>query len=523
MARALLSRQGLSVGRPTTFGDSPNIDMSMLMNIIHPIGSILMLADQTDPHNIIGFEGTSWDKIPEDCFLYTGAESLGDDSSNETSGSTVLTETQIPGHKHTIGGHTHTVAAHKHSIADHSHTVDSHTHGMTHNHTSTSHTHTFDHTHGLNHGHRLGEHTHGIADHKHDIDAHVHAIDGHTHTLNSHTHGIDVNRAAFRNHTHIIGSHTHNLGPIFKGHTHSMHHVHKITKHDHAIWQHAHVLGENGGGFARVMNMLSFGNHTAHIEDAEGTLSHVSVNNSYRDSGPGSSHTRSQINIQIDNHNHTVGLASYLTGQEVTDDFPRTLPNNDSDSGGPSKDYTGNANYSHYPNDYNTGDVYLDLYTQKWPTTGEAIGDGSGEVDFHADTESGGSGSTESGGSGRTTGSYVAGQATDGSGYTSNVSLVTGVPTSEDDPPSVIDFEGNTGNASTNTTSGVAASIADSTKTDTDSSSVSVNNTTLATNDNTEQISGGTALTTDSYGDSLGHSHSINMRRVHVSAWVRVS
>ena len=79
-----------------------------LFNLIYPIGSIYLSVNATSPATLFG--GT-WEQI-EDSFLLSagstyaagttgGAASATSDSpSNDTSGSTVLTENQIPSHRH---------------------------------------------------------------------------------------------------------------------------------------------------------------------------------------------------------------------------------------------------------------------------------------------------------------------------------------------------------------------------------------------------------------------------------------
>lgn len=90
----------------------------VLLDYCHPIGSIYLSDDPTDPSELFG--GT-WSPL-EECYLRIGEPGTGG------SDTVTLVLNNLPSHSHGMA-HTHTMA-HTHPGPSHTHTGPSHTHGV---------------------------------------------------------------------------------------------------------------------------------------------------------------------------------------------------------------------------------------------------------------------------------------------------------------------------------------------------------------------------------------------------------
>lgn len=133
---------------------------SDLIDVIYPVGSIYMSANNVNPKKLFGGQ---WEVFGQGKTLI-GKAADGTFGTLGATGGATSKNIQVNAHTHAIS-HTHTIASHSHTIA-HTHTVNahshsiSHTHGMSHNHTVgntvLSATQLTKHTHGFNgtNGHR---------------------------------------------------------------------------------------------------------------------------------------------------------------------------------------------------------------------------------------------------------------------------------------------------------------------------------------------------------------------------------
>ena len=96
------------------------ISIAAIQNALHPVGSVYLTIGNTNPASLLGF-GT-WSALSSG-YLRTGASAASGGSL--TSGSTAITEAQMPAHTHSLSSHTHDWSnSHSHGI-----TQTAHSHG----------------------------------------------------------------------------------------------------------------------------------------------------------------------------------------------------------------------------------------------------------------------------------------------------------------------------------------------------------------------------------------------------------
>lgn len=92
---------------------------SSLVDLIYPVGSIYMSANNVSPTALFG--GT-WEKIEGRFLLGTSSTyTLGAKDGEATH---TLTAAEMPTHSHGMNGHTHSVGAHAHGLNGHTHNMD---------------------------------------------------------------------------------------------------------------------------------------------------------------------------------------------------------------------------------------------------------------------------------------------------------------------------------------------------------------------------------------------------------------
>jgi len=88
------------------------LDITALLNVFYPVGSVIYSSNATNPKNRSGWSDTTWDQVAEGRFIVgvgKGIDSRGDDRSfaaGETYGEYfhVLTEKEMPSHRHGFTG-----------------------------------------------------------------------------------------------------------------------------------------------------------------------------------------------------------------------------------------------------------------------------------------------------------------------------------------------------------------------------------------------------------------------------------
>lgn len=112
--------------RDVSWASPSQAGVNEIANMIYPIGSIYMSVNSTDPSTLFG--GT-WERL-KDRFLLSAGDSY---SAGNTGGEAnhKLTESELPGHTHTLSSHTHSLQSHTHSLQSHTHSGPSHTHTVT--------------------------------------------------------------------------------------------------------------------------------------------------------------------------------------------------------------------------------------------------------------------------------------------------------------------------------------------------------------------------------------------------------
>ena len=559
MSRALISRRGIGIGMAPVLGAGGGLELRDILNVVYPVGSVLLLANDQRPEIALNFAGSVWDRIPHN---YVIASTLGEEGTftegdNAATGSTTLAKADIPEHSHTISGysqevgsHTHTGPSHNHALSDHTNTVPAHSHLMAHTHTIPSHTHTMP-----SHSHGIGKHIHrynyktGVEEHSHDIPGHSHTTPAHVHEIENHTHKLEAITHEFVDHKHEIGNHVHDIRGALKLHIHDFQNV----DHAHFLPVHSHEIEMAGAGSMNIHGILGYSSNpnnsqAMHVTDRSGVFAVNSVDPSHPDdpnltnvrknsstAGPGSSHSQNTLFFRIGSHTHnTKGDATYYPNLDSTG---QTL---------------GQSNFHFLPSG-TTGIGKLDpdeiletAVASESFHTGSVVGDYEGSVEFEAETNEGGAG--------RTVGDYKDGQKTDGSGTTGTV---TGLSTDsggvgitehtgqtgtgfvrvvndedeyEDEPARTEDSE-----IAPDEVDGLATvdMPADSrTGSYPDEGSISTGssgsgNTGDSGTGNTGGAGGFTvtfaAKNTGSYGAAanVGHSHMINLNRIKVNVWQR--
>lgn len=123
-----------------------------IVNIIYPIGSIYMSANNVNPEKLFGGQ---WEIFGQGKTLI-GKASEGTFGTLGATGGETSKNVNVAGHSHDIT-HTHGINSHDHTIS-HTHTVNSHTHAIGHTHNVPDHTHaigntTLTYTQTASHGH----------------------------------------------------------------------------------------------------------------------------------------------------------------------------------------------------------------------------------------------------------------------------------------------------------------------------------------------------------------------------------
>ena len=117
-----------TIKRDTTDTLSDDSTINAIANIIYPVGSIYMSANDVNPSVLFG--GGTWEKI-EGKFLLSSYGSTYTLGSTGGEANHTLTVDEMPSHTHIQNEHTHTQNAHNHSQNSHNHTQNSHYHAMT--------------------------------------------------------------------------------------------------------------------------------------------------------------------------------------------------------------------------------------------------------------------------------------------------------------------------------------------------------------------------------------------------------
>lgn len=108
------------------------VSINAIANIIYPVGSIYMSANDVDPSLLFGGE---WEKI-EGKFLLSSYGSTYTLGSTGGEANHTLTVDEMPSHTHTQNAHTHKQNEHNHTQNSHNHTQNAHYHAMTGNKTT---------------------------------------------------------------------------------------------------------------------------------------------------------------------------------------------------------------------------------------------------------------------------------------------------------------------------------------------------------------------------------------------------
>ena len=87
-----------------------------LFDLLYPIGSIYLSTNNINPNTLFG---NTWEQI-QDTFLLAAGSTY---SAGSTGGEAkhTLTESELPGHTHTLSSHTHSLQSHTHSGPSHDH------------------------------------------------------------------------------------------------------------------------------------------------------------------------------------------------------------------------------------------------------------------------------------------------------------------------------------------------------------------------------------------------------------------
>ena len=117
-----------------------------LFDLLYPIGSIYLSTNNVNPGTLFG---NTWEQI-QDTFLLAAGSTYSAGSTGGEANHT-LTESELPGHTHTLSSHTHGLSSHTHSMQSHTHSLSSHTHSLS------------------SHTHSLSSHTHGLSSHTHSV------------------------------------------------------------------------------------------------------------------------------------------------------------------------------------------------------------------------------------------------------------------------------------------------------------------------------------------------------------------
>lgn len=178
---SLDSNGNLVVNSISTNGSTGIINDESICNLIYPVGSIYLSINNTNPKVLFG---GNWESI-SGYYLYagTGGTTAGSNTSgtpsNNTSGSTTLSVSQIPSHTHTMSSS----GAHKHQYQGYW-TVPSQTSSY----------------HAISRNKVNGDPLETPSSMVSDSGAHTHTLNntgggsGHTHTLSSHTHSVNPKR-----------------------------------------------------------------------------------------------------------------------------------------------------------------------------------------------------------------------------------------------------------------------------------------------------------------------------------------
>ena len=95
-------------------------DVTDLIDVIYPVGSIYMSVNSVNPSTLFG--GT-WEQIKDTFLLATGDTYANGSTGGEATHT--LTENEMPSHTHIQDSHNHTQNAHNHTQNPHSHTIGS--------------------------------------------------------------------------------------------------------------------------------------------------------------------------------------------------------------------------------------------------------------------------------------------------------------------------------------------------------------------------------------------------------------
>ena len=101
----------------------------MLVDMLFPIGSVMVRYDDKNPKNLQGFIGTDWEIISTDKYVKTSTTG-GTTGGSNNSGATTLALSQIPSHSHgfthqfgSSGSHTHNISGTTGTAGSHNHSV----------------------------------------------------------------------------------------------------------------------------------------------------------------------------------------------------------------------------------------------------------------------------------------------------------------------------------------------------------------------------------------------------------------
>lgn len=96
-----------------------------LFDLFYPIGSIYLSTNNINPNTLFG---NTWEQI-QDTFLLAAGSTYSAGSTGGEANHT-LTESELPGHTHTLSSHTHSLQSHTHSLQSHTHSLSNHTHSF---------------------------------------------------------------------------------------------------------------------------------------------------------------------------------------------------------------------------------------------------------------------------------------------------------------------------------------------------------------------------------------------------------
>jgi len=147
----------------------------LLLNTIYPIGTIMVRYDQIDPKTLPGLSSTKWSLIDTGDYVKTtnSITEVGKTGGSKETGKTVLDESQIPCHDHSISLETSENGSHTHPVYRYG-ACGEYSRGAFMSIVETK-------------DERYHSETRGAGTHKHIIEGYTHATgddEGHSHTIN---------------------------------------------------------------------------------------------------------------------------------------------------------------------------------------------------------------------------------------------------------------------------------------------------------------------------------------------------